>query len=121
MENTLEMTDFYKDFYQKVITNPDPVADSYGSTSHAIAQMECVKLMCETAGLDLTSFFEKWRFFTVTDVSIEDYSTSRFTLTQQTVNAYKQAIAAMNLPKPNLPTGKDLINIEDDNWSSYKK
>ncbi|MDR1737906.1 MAG: M60 family metallopeptidase [Candidatus Symbiothrix sp.] len=119
MHKTLDSTNFYQDVYEKVRVNPNPTAQ-YGCTSDAICQMEFVKIACEISGLDLTDFFDAWRFFIVTDVSIEDYSTSRFTLTQQGVDAYKQMIADMHLPKPNIPGGRFLYRIDDSNYELYK-
>jgi hypothetical protein len=117
--DVLGQEDFYKDLYEKVRVNPDPVAAN-GSTSDGMCQLEFVRLACEVSGLDLTEFFTDWGFLTPYDVTIDDYGVKRFTVSQTAIDSVKAQIAAMNLPAPPLPEGKKLYEINDQNAKEWK-
>ena len=117
--DVLGQEDFYKDLYEKVRINPDPVAQ-YGSSQNVMCQLEFVRLVCEVSGYDMTGFFTDWKFLTPVSITVEDYGTSTFTITDNAVNATLAAIAAMGLPQPPVPEGLNLYEITDANWESYK-
>jgi len=119
MMDALGKTDFYKDLYEKVRVNPNPVAQ-YGCSSDAMCQLEFVRLVCEISGYDMTDFFTAWKFLTPVSFTLTDYSTAQFTITQQGVDAVIAKIQAMGLPKPPVPAGLNLYDITDTNWESYK-
>lgn len=121
--DVLGNTDFYKDIYEKVRINPNPTAANTGytgCTSDGACQLEFVRLACEVSGYDLTKFFADWKFLSPIDQEKEDYSAGRFTVTQTGIDVVKAKIAAMNLPAPPLPAGKELYLITDSNKNTYK-
>ena len=119
MLDVLGKADFYKDLYEKIRVNANPAA-KYGCTGDAMCMLEFVRLTCEVSGYDMTGFFTDWKFLYPADFNIDDYSTNRFTVTQQGIDAIKAEIAAMGLPQPPVPAGKNLYEINDSNWESYK-
>ena len=116
--DALGQEDFYRDLYEKVRVNPDPTA-KYGSSVDAMCQLEFVRLVCEVSGYDMTGFFTDWKFLTPVSITVNDYGTVTFNITQQAVDAVKAEIAAMNLPAPQVPAGKNLYEIDDNNWKDY--
>lgn len=62
--------------------------------------LEFCRLACEVSQTDLTEFFERWGFFYVGDIQVNDYGFYHYTVTHEDVDSVKKAIAAMNLPKP---------------------
>ena len=68
-----------------------------------------MKICCDVAKLDLTDFFDKWGFFWVGKVTVDDYGKYDFTVTQQMVDETKASVARKNYPKP----ASDLTLIED--------
>jgi hypothetical protein len=118
--DVLGRADFYKDVYQKLRVNPDPVASSNGSTSNAMCQLQFVKVVCEVAQLDMTQFFVDWGFLRPVDTTIGDYSDARFVVKQADIDALKAEIAAMGFSQPPTPAGKHLYEITDANVNSFK-
>jgi hypothetical protein len=53
-------------------------------------------------------------------MSIDDYSVKQFTVTQAAIDDIKARIEAMNLPQPQIPEGKKLYLINDNNYNTYK-
>jgi hypothetical protein len=97
--------DFYADVMEQMRRRPDA-----GSGNRSIRnQFEFVKLCCEVGQRDLTEFFEKWGFFWVGELTVNDYDDYRFTITQEMVDAAKASITAMKHPKPT----EDLTLIEE--------
>jgi hypothetical protein len=119
MHDVLGEEDFYKDVYEEVRLRANPAAQS-GSTSDGMCQLQFVKIACEIAQLDLTDFFEKWGFLTAVSMSVDDYGTSTFTVTQTAIDAVKAEIAAKGYPQPTVPAGKKLYEITDKNKNEYK-
>jgi hypothetical protein len=68
-----------------------------------------VKICCDVAKLDLTDFFEKWRFFWVGKLRVDDYGKYHYTITQQMVDDAKSYIAKKKYKKPDM----DITFIED--------
>lgn len=119
MHDVLGKTDFYKDVYETVRLNPNPKAE-YGSSADGMCQLEFTKIVSEISGLDMTEFFEDWGFFKPISYIINDYGNADFTVTQTAIDATKAAIADMKLPKPTLPPGKKLYEINDKNTATFK-
>ena len=46
-------------------------------------QFEFVKLCCDAGQLDLTAFFDKWGFFWVGTLTVDDYGKFSYTITQE--------------------------------------
>lgn len=63
-------------------------------------QLNFVKKSCEIGQVDLTEFFENYGFFYVGELEYDDYGPYRYEMTQEMVDACKEEIKAMNLPKP---------------------
>ncbi len=63
-------------------------------------QLNFVKTACEVSKTDLLSFFEKYGFFHVGEFSFEDYGNYSYKMTDQMVEDCKQAVQALQLPKP---------------------
>jgi hypothetical protein len=120
MMDALGIKDFYKDVYQQVRVNPDPEESANGSTMDGMCQLEFVKIVCEASQLDMTEFFTDWGFLRPVDFKLSDYGTDRFAVTQADIDAVKAAIAAMNLPKPQVPVGKHIYEITDTNWQEFR-
>jgi hypothetical protein len=118
--DALGKEDFYKDVYQKVRENPDPAASSKGSTSDGMCQLKFVKIVCEVAQLDLTQFFIDWGFLRPVSLTVDDYATNQFIITEADVEAVKTEIAAMHLPEPPVPAGRHIYEITDNNYGDFK-
>jgi hypothetical protein len=88
--------DFYADVMEEMRRRPDA-----GKGNDSIRnQFEFVKICCDVGKLDLTEFFEKWGFFWVGELSVDDYGKFRFNITQEMVDETKSHIAARKFPKP---------------------
>jgi hypothetical protein len=97
--------DFYADVMEEMRRRPDA-----GTGNQAIRnQFEFVKLCCEVGRLDLTDFFEKWGFFWVGELNVNDYGRFRYTITQEMVDEAKAWIAKKHYQKPSA----DLTLIEE--------
>ncbi len=71
--------------------------------------LEFCRLACEVSQTDLTEFFERWGFFYVGEIDVNDYGFYLYNVTREDVESVKAAIAKMNLPKPK----KDITLMED--------
>jgi hypothetical protein len=97
--------DFYADVMEQMRRRPDA-----GSGKDSIRnQFEFVKICCEVGQLDLIEFFEKWGFFWVGELNVNDYGRYRFTVTQEMVDETKSSVAARKFKKPS----EDLTLIEE--------
>ncbi len=72
-------------------------------------QFEFVKICCDVAKLDLTDFFDKWGFFWVGQLTVDDYRKYRFTITREMVDDAKAYIAKQGFKKP----AEDITLVED--------
>jgi hypothetical protein len=63
-------------------------------------QLNFVKTACEISKTDLTEFFDQYGFFYVGEFSFDDYGNYSYKMTQQMADDCKNAIKAMQLPKP---------------------
>ena len=97
--------DFYADVMEEMRRRPDA-----GRGDDSIRnQFEFVKICCDVAKLDLTDFFDKWGFFWVGDITVNDYGQHHYTITQQMVDDAKSYIAKKEYEKP----AEDITLIED--------
>ncbi len=97
--------DFYADVMEQMRCRPDA-----GRGNDSIRnQFEFVKICCDVAELDLTDFFDKWGFFWVGEITVNDYRKYDFKITQQMVDDTKSYIAKKQYKKPAV----DITLIED--------
>ena len=75
----------------------------------AAHQLNFVKTACEVSKTDLSDFFDKYGFFHVGSFNYEDYGRYSYNMTQERVDACKEEIKAMKLPKPVV----DISMLED--------
>ena len=88
--------DFYADVMEEMRRRPDA-----GTGDESIRnQFEFVKICCDVGKLDLSDFFDKWGFFWVGELNINDYGKFRYNVPQDMVDATKSYIAARKYPKP---------------------
>ncbi len=101
----------YSDFYPDLMIAmraQEPLGNGDRRKDY-LNMLEFCRLACEVSGTDLTEFFDRWGFFYVGDIVVNDYGIYRYTVFQEEVDAVKEAIASMNLPKP----VKDITLMED--------
>ncbi len=97
--------DFYADVMEEMRNHPD-----VGRGNESIRnQFEFVKICCDVAKLDLTDFFDKWGFFWVGDITVNDYRKYHYKITQQMVDETRSYIARNGYRKP----AEDITLIED--------
>jgi len=90
--------DFYPDLMitlrkQTLLGGKDP-DKSY------LNMLEFCRLACVVSKTDLTDFFQRWGFFYVGEINIVDFNHSSYQVSQNEIDALKNEIAKMNLPKP---------------------
>ncbi len=110
--DALGKKDFYKDLYEYMRNQ-----DNSQATNDGFYQLDFVRATCRIANLDLTAFFEAWGFLTPIDMTVNDYATKQFTITQQQIDELKAEIAAKNYPQP---AHNNIYSITDNNVSNYK-
>ncbi|WP_352421384.1 M60 family metallopeptidase [Proteiniphilum sp.] len=101
----------YPDFYPDLMIamrQQEPLGGGDRGKDY-LNMLEFCRLACEVSQTDLTDFFERWGFFYVGDIQVNDYGFYHYTVSQDDVDAVKRNIAAMNLPKPK----KDIALMED--------
>jgi hypothetical protein len=87
---------FYAEVMEEMRRRPDA-----GRGDNAIRnQFEFVKICCDVAKLDLTDFFDQWGFFRVGNITVKDYGTFQYQISQLMVDDAKSHIAKRNYPKP---------------------
>ncbi|MHC4249355.1 MAG: M60 family metallopeptidase [Planctomycetota bacterium] len=97
--------DFYADVMEAMRNRPD-----VGRGNESIRnQFEFVKICCDVAKLDLTDFFDKWGFFWVGEITVNDYRKYNYKITQQMVDDTEAYIAKKRYRKPT----EDITLIED--------
>uniref|UniRef100_UPI0032173E56 M60 family metallopeptidase n=1 Tax=uncultured Draconibacterium sp. TaxID=1573823 RepID=UPI0032173E56 len=110
--DALGKTDFYKDLYEYMRNQDYSLV-----TNDGFYQLDFVRAVCKISNLDLTDFFTDWGFLTPINMTIKDYSTKNFTITQKEIDDLKEEIAAQNYPKPK---HNQIYKITDNNVSDYK-
>jgi len=97
--------DFYADVMEEMRRRPDA-----GRGDDSIRnQFQFIRICCDVAKLDLTDFFEQWGFFWTGKLTVKDYRTYHFDITQRMVDETKAYIAGKHYPKP----ATDITLIED--------
>lgn len=97
--------DFYADVMEEMRRRPHA-----GRGDESIRnQFEFVKICCDVGQLDLTDFFDKWGFFWVGELTVKDYRTYHYTITQEMVDEVKSYIAGKKYKKP----AEDITLVED--------
>lgn len=101
----------YPDFYPDLMIamRKQTLQDGRDKNKDYLYMLEFCRLACEVSKTDLTDFFQRWGFFYIGEMDIADYNNYLYQVTQSDVDAVKDAIAKMNLPKPK----KDITLIED--------
>ena len=90
----LRQTPLHNNFFDYYWNEGDGTYEDSG-----LAQLEFYEACCHVAKEDLTEFFEVWGFFRPVDVSVTQYGTEQYKVTQSMIDASKARIAAMNYPK----------------------
>lgn len=101
----------YPDFYPDLMIamrKQEPLGRGENSKSY-LNMLEFCRLASEVSQTDLTDFFQRWGFFYVGEIDVNDYGEYLYNVTQEEVDNVKAAIAKMNLPKPK----KDITQMED--------
>ncbi len=83
--------------------------DRLVASNPAVYQLNFVRKACEVSQTDLTDFFDKYGFFYVGEIDIEDYGRYKYNMTQEMVDECKTAIKALNLPQPKV----DITTLKD--------
>lgn len=125
--------DFYPELFKAL--RSDPMNHS-GNTFISATEdyLKFYKKCCSVSGYDLTEFFQAYGFFVIPTLAsytidegnyytpkyvtkdaykVEDYATYYLTITQSEIDAAKQAVANMNLPKANIIFIEDRITAPD--------
>ncbi|TDN97126.1 M60 family metallopeptidase [Sunxiuqinia elliptica] len=110
--DALGKDDFYKDLYEYMRNQ-----DYSQATNDGFYQLDFVRAACRIANLDLTQFFKAWGFLEPVDITVKDYATKQFTITQNEIDDLKAEIAAKNYPKPE---HSNIFEITDNNVSNYR-
>lgn len=105
----LGRTDFYASLYEGARKRPT-------GANHGEYQLNFVKMVVDSAKVDLSEFFTTWGYLKPINISIEDYSTAQMTITSSQSNATLQYIKNKNFEK--LPY--KIQYITDNNWHLYK-
>jgi hypothetical protein len=97
--------DFYADVMEEMRHRPDA-----GKGNESIRnQFEFVKICCDVAKLDLADFLDKWGFFYVGEIKVDDYGRYRYKITQLMVDDCKSYIARKKYERPDT----DITRTED--------
>jgi hypothetical protein len=97
--------DFYADVMEEMRNRP-PAGRDENSINN---QFEFIKICCDTVQLDLTDFFEKWGFFWVGEITVNDYKKYNYNITQKMIDDTKAYIKEKKYKKPT----SDITQIED--------
>lgn len=103
--------DFYPDLHEE-LRNSESLGSEWGDRGKndvALYQLNFIKKVCKVGNTDLTDFFEKWGFFKVTTIELNDYGKYKYNMTREMADACKAEIKSWNLPKPQT----DLTLLED--------
>jgi len=99
--------DFYQDLMIAMRKQPPIVNDNKNNDYHNM--LEFCRLACEISKTDLTDFFERWGFFYIGEIDVNDYVQYIYNVSAEDIESVKRDIADMNLPKPKT----DITLIED--------
>lgn len=125
--------DFYPELFKAFRSDP-MVHEGNTFISATDDYLKFYKKCCQVSGYDLTEFFQAYGFFVIPELTsytlsytinntptnvtkdaykVEDYGNYYLTVTQDEINAAKQAVADMNLPKANIIFIEDRITAPD--------
>lgn len=108
MNKVLGNSDFYKDVFEHLRTNPT-------LSTAGDQQTEFVANCSEQAGLNLFDFFERWGFLTPIDEHVGDYSGGQMTVTEARVEEIRSRVE--EYPKP----AAAFEYITDENYELFRK
>lgn len=91
--------DFYGDVMEAMRNRPTP-SEGKGKNLSILNQFDFMKVVCDVTKTDLTDFFDKWGFFYVGDISLNDYGQYNYKITPEQIAEVKEYIASKNYPKP---------------------
>lgn len=101
--------DFYPDLQEVMRKGEDPV-------THGLSQLNFIRVACDVAKEDLTDFFDFWGLLKPVKITIDDYGSKDFEITQSDVDNLITEIKAKNYPKPKYA----LQFIRDNNVDVFK-
>lgn len=107
--NVLDRNDFYASIYEGCRTRPT-------GSNQGEYQLNFVKIVTDSAKVDLTEFFNAWGFLKPVNVRVDDYSPAQLTISTSQSLAVKNYIKNKNFP---IPPYK-IQYITDSNWEIYK-
>ena len=108
MNKVLGNSDFYKDVFEHLRTNPT-------LSTAGDQQTEFVANCSEQAGLNLFDFFERWGFLTPIDEHVGDYSGGQMTVTEARVEEIRSRVE--EYPKP----AAAFEYITDENYELFQE
>ena len=108
MNKVLGNSDFYKDVFEHLRTNPT-------LSTAGDQQTEFVANCSEQAGLNLFDFFERWGFLTPIDEHVGDYSGGQMTVTEARVEEIRSRVE--EYPKP----AAAFEYITDENYELFRE
>lgn len=88
------------DFYADVMERMRALESVPTGNESINSQFEFIKICADVTKTDLTDFFEKWGFFWVGKISLNDYAKYDFKITQAMVDETKSYLASKNYSKP---------------------
>jgi len=100
--------DFYADLMEELRNRPDVGVGNESINN----QFEFIKLCCDIGETDLTDFFDKWGFFYVGKIDLDDYGKYSFNITKKQVDDTKTYIKAKNYKKPVV----DITTVDDNTY-----
>lgn len=112
MEDARGDADFYKRVFER-LRNSTLTEASNGNQGEF--QLDFIKIVCNEANMNLTSFFGSWGFLTPIDMTINDYTSKRFYVLQSWIDDTVAEIQAY--PQP---PHSNIYNITDDNVDSFR-
>lgn len=105
--------DFYRDLYEHYRTTPN--LDT-SVTTDGILQLDFVRQVCRLSGFNFIDFFTKWGFLRPVDLTLDDYGTKHFTVTQKQIDDLIDEINAAGYAMPHA----NVHEINDDNVSNFR-
>lgn len=102
-----EYSDFYPDLM--IALRKQELREKGNKDKGYLDMLEFCRLACEVSKTDLTEFFQRWGFFYIGQIDVSDYGDYDYKVTKSEVDAIKEAIAKMKLPKPK----RDITKMTD--------
>lgn len=90
----------FPDFYGDVMEQMRQLTNVPEGNESIKSQFKFIEICCDVTKTDLTDFFDKWGFFWVGKISLEDYAQYDFNITQSMVDDTKKYIASKGYAKP---------------------